>query len=69
MISLVNRGDGQYHLGCLCIRNIRGRESVPAFRHMLSVFLTGKRITLETPADKRGEHRILYEKNVDFILE
>ena len=67
VISLVNRGDGQYHLGCLCIipkyqgKGIGSR----AFRHMLSVFPDWKRITLETPADKE-ENIVFYTKKCGF---
>lgn len=59
-ISVVNRGDGEYYLGCLCIiPEYQGKGiGTQAFHYMLDLYNDWKKITLVTPADK--------EENIKF---
>jgi ribosomal protein S18 acetylase RimI-like enzyme len=62
-ISVVDRGDGEYYLGCLCIiPEYQGKGiGTLAFHYMLDSYCNWKKITLVTPADK--------EENIKFYTE
>lgn len=63
VISLENRGNGQYFLGCLCIiPTYQGLGiGTKAFQYMLSICPDWKKITLVTPSDK--------EQNIKFYTK
>ncbi len=63
VISLENKGNGQYYLGCLCIiPTYQGLGiGTQAFQYMLSICPDWKQITLVTPSDK--------EQNIKFYTE
>ena len=63
VISLENKGNGHYHLGCLCIiPTYQGMGiGTQAFQYMLSIYSDWKQITLVTPSDK--------EQNIKFYTE
>lgn len=62
-ISLENKGNGRYYLGCLCVIPTYQRMGIGtrAFRYMLSICPEWKQITLVTPSDK--------EQNIKFYTE
>lgn len=63
VISVVNRGEGVYYLGCFCIiPEYQGKGiGTHAFHYMLNFYNDWKKITLVTPADK--------EENIKFYTE
>lgn len=63
VISLENKGNGMYYLGCLCIIPAYQGLGIgtQAFRYMLSICSDWKQITLVTPSDK--------EQNIKFYTE
>lgn len=63
VISFENKGNGRYHLGCLCvIPTYQGIGiGTQAFQYMMSICSDWKKITLVTPSDK--------EQNIKFYTE
>ena len=63
VISLENRGNGHYHLGCLCIIPAYQGMGIgmQAFQHILTICPDWRQITLVTPTDK--------EQNIKFYTE
>lgn len=63
VISFENKGNGSYHIGCLCVIPAYQRQGIgsQAFRYMLSACPDWKHITVATPSDK--------EKNLKFYTE
>ena len=62
-ISFENKGNGHYHLGCLCVMPTYQGIGIgtQAFQYMLSSCSDWKKITLVTPSDK--------EQNIKFYTE
>lgn len=63
VISFVNKGNGSYHIGCLCVIPMYQRMGIgsQALQYMLSICPEWEQITLVTPSDK--------EKNIKFYTE
>jgi len=63
VISVENKGSGEYQLGCLCvIPKYQGRGiGTQAVKFMLDYYADWNKVTLITPADK--------EKNIAFYTE
>ena len=63
VISLENKGNGHYHLGCLCIIPAYQGMGIgtQAFQYMLIICPDWRQITLVTPSDK--------EQNIKFYTE
>lgn len=63
VISVANRGNGEYYLGCLCvIPEFQGKGiGTQAIKYMLNYYSDWNKITLITPADK--------EANIDFYTK
>lgn len=63
VISVEDKGNGEYYLGCLCIiPEFQGKGiGTHAFNYMLDFYKDWNKITLITPADK--------EKNIDFYTK
>lgn len=64
VISVEEKGDGIYYIGCLCvIPEYQGKGiGTQAFRHILSVYPDWKKFILITPADKEENIRFYTEK-------
>lgn len=64
VISVGEKGDGIYYIGCLCvIPEYQGKGiGTQAFRHILSVYPDWKKFVLITPADKEENIRFYTEK-------
>lgn len=64
VISLHNKGNGQYYLGCLCVvPEYQGKNiGTQAFMHILHSHPDWRKITLVTPADKPENIRFYTEK-------
>ncbi|MDF2822567.1 MAG: acetyltransferase [Clostridiales bacterium] len=62
-ISVENRGNGEYYLGCLCvIPEFQGKGiGTQAFKFILDFYIDWNKVTLITPADK--------EENIDFYIK
>lgn len=62
-ISVKNRGDGDYYIGCLCVIPAYQGMGIgtQAMRYILSICPDWKKFTLVTPADK--------EKNIKFYTQ
>ncbi len=69
VVSLENRGNGQYFLGCLCIiPTYQGMGiGTKAFRYMLSICPDWEKITLVTPSDKEQNIKF-YTKKCGFSI-
>lgn len=66
-ISVADRGNGEYYLGCLCvIPEFQGKEiGTQAFKYMLDFYKDWNKVTLITPADKE-ENISFYTKRCGF---
>lgn len=64
VISVEEKGDGIYYIGCLCVvPEYQGKGiGTQAFRHLLSVYPDWKKCVLITPADKEENIRFYTEK-------
>ena len=64
VISLENRGNGHYHLGCLCIIPAYQGMGIGtlAFRYMLTICSDWRQIILVTPSDKEQNRKFYTEK-------
>ncbi|MGN0501704.1 MAG: GNAT family N-acetyltransferase [Ruminococcus sp.] len=64
VISVEEKGDGIYYIGCLCIvPEYQGKGiGTQTFRHILSVYPDWKKFVLITPADKEENIRFYTEK-------
>lgn len=64
VISVEEKGDGIYYIGCLCVvPEYQGKGiGTQAFRHILSVYPDWKKFVLITPADKEENIRFYTEK-------
>ena len=69
VISVANRGEGEYYLGCLCvIPKYQGKDiGTQAVKYMLGYYKDWSKITLITPADKE-ENINFYTKKCGFII-
>ena len=69
VISLENRGNGHYHLGCLCIIPAYQGMGIGtlAFRYMLTICSDWRQIILETPSDKE-QNRKFYTETCGFKI-
>lgn len=69
-LSIANRGNGEYYLGCLCIiPEFQGKGiGTRAFKYMLDLYTDWNKITLVTPADK-DENIAFYTKKCGFKID
>ena len=69
-ISVANRGNGEYYLGCLCvIPEYQGKGiGTQAFKYMLDYYSDWNKITLITPADKY-ENIAFYTNKCGFKID
>lgn len=69
-ISVDNRGEGIYYLGCLCIiPEYQGKGiGTKAFHHMLDFYNNWRQFTLVTPSDKE-ENIKFYTEKCGFIID
>lgn len=69
VISVANKGNGEYYLGCLCvIPEFQGKGiGTQAFQYMLKLYDDWSKITLVTPADKE-ENIKFYTKKCGFKI-
>jgi ribosomal protein S18 acetylase RimI-like enzyme len=70
VISVDNRGNGEYYLGCLCvIPNYQGKGvGTQAVKYMLDYYSDWNKITLRTPSDKI-ENIDFYTKKCGFRID
>jgi ribosomal protein S18 acetylase RimI-like enzyme len=70
VISVENRGDGDYYLGCLCVIPQYQNKGIgtQAVKYMLDYYTDWRKITLITPEDKE-ENINFYTKKCDFIID
>ncbi len=70
VISVENRGDGDYYLGCLCVIPQYQNKGIGtlAVKYMLDYYTDWRRITLITPEDKE-ENINFYTKKCGFIID
>lgn len=70
VISVADKGNGEYYLGCLCIiPEYQGKGiGTRAVKYMLEYFSNWKRITLITPIDKE-ENIAFYTKKCGFKID
>lgn len=63
VISIQNKGNGNYYIGCLCVIPEYQSKGIgtQAFKHIQLVYSDWKKITLITPADK--------EENIKFYTQ
>ncbi|MDF2905431.1 MAG: acetyltransferase [Herbinix sp.] len=68
VISVSNRGNGEYYLGCLCvIPEYQGKGiGTQAMKYLLEYYPDWRKISLKTPADKK-ENINFYTKKCRFI--
>lgn len=64
VISVEDKGDGIYYIGCLCVvPEYQGKGiGTQAFRHLLTVYPDWKKFVLITPTDKEENIRFYTEK-------
>lgn len=69
-ISVANRENGEYYLGCLCIiPEFQGKGiGTRAFKYMLDLYSDWNKVTLVTPADKE-ENIAFYTKKCGFKID
>ena len=70
VISVANRGEGEYYLGCLCVIPEYQSKGIgtEAVKYMLGYYTDWSKITLITPAD--NERNInFYTKKCGFIID
>lgn len=55
VISVQNKGEGKYYIGCLCVIPKYQRKGIgtQAFQHIFDMYSDWKQITLVTPLDKK----------------
>lgn len=70
VISVVEKGVGEYYIGCLCVLpEYQGKGiGTQAFQHILNSYKDWKKITLITPADKE-ENLNFYTKRCGFRID
>lgn len=70
VISVANKGEGEYYLGCLCvISKYQGKGiGTQAVKYMLGYYKDWSKITLITPIDKE-ENVNFYTKKCGFIID
>ena len=70
VISVANRGKGDYYLGCLCIIPKYQRKNIgtQAVKYMLGYYTDWRKVTLITPLDKEGNINF-YTKKCEFIID
>lgn len=70
VISVTNRGKGEYYIGCLCvIPKYQGKGiGTQAFKYMLGYHDDWNKITLITPVDKEKNINF-YTKKCGFIID
>jgi ribosomal protein S18 acetylase RimI-like enzyme len=70
VISVDNRGNGEYYLGCLCvIPEFQGKGiGTQAVTFMLDYYSDWNKVTLKTPADKE-KNIAFYTKKCGFKIE
>jgi len=70
VISVENRGDGDYYLGCLCVIPQYQNKGIgiQAVKYMLDYYTDWRKITLITPEDKE-ENINFYTKKCGFIID
>lgn len=70
VISVANRGEGEYHLGCLCVMPKYQNKGIgtQAVKYMLDYYKDWSKITLKTPADK-NENINFYTNKCGFIID
>ncbi len=70
VISVENRGEGEYYLGCLCVvTKYQGKGiGTQAVKYMLGYYTDWRKISLITPADK-GENINFYTKKCGFTID
>lgn len=63
VISIQNKGNGNYYIGCLCVIPEYQSKGIgtQAFKHIQSFYSDWRKITLITPADK--------EENIKFYTQ
>ena len=69
VISVEDRGKGEYYLGCLCVIPKYQGEGIgtQAVKYMLGYYKDWSKITLKTPADKEANINF-YTKKCGFII-
>jgi ribosomal protein S18 acetylase RimI-like enzyme len=70
VISVTNRGEGEYYIGCLCVIPKFQSKGIgtQAVKYMLGCYTDWRKITLKTPADKE-ENINFYTKKCGFIID
>lgn len=70
VISVENRGGGEYYLGCLCVIPQYQSKGIgtQAVKYMLGYYTDWNKITLVTPADKE-ENINFYTKKCGFTID
>lgn len=70
VISVVEKGVGEYYIGCLCVLpEYQGKGiGTQAFQYILNSYKDWKKITLITPADKK-ENLDFYTKKCGFQVD
>lgn len=70
VISVENKGSGEYYLGCLCVIPEYQNKGIGAqvVKYLLENCTDWKKITLVTPADKES-NIYFYTKKCGFIIE
>lgn len=70
VISVENRGDGDYYFGCLCVIPQYQNKGIgtQAVKYMLDYYTDWRKITLITPEDKE-ENINFYTKKCGFIID
>ncbi|OPJ60578.1 GNAT family N-acetyltransferase [Clostridium oryzae] len=70
VISIANRGKGEYYLGCLCVIPQYQSKGIgtQAVKYMLDYYTDWRKVTLITPADKK-ENINFYIKRCGFMID
>ena len=70
VISVKNRGEGEYYLGCLCVIPKYQSKGIgtQAVKHLLGYYTDWSKITLITPVDKE-ENISFYTKKCVFTID
>jgi ribosomal protein S18 acetylase RimI-like enzyme len=70
VVSVENRGGGEYYLGCLCVIPKYQSKGIGthAFKYILAYYKDWSKITLITPADKE-ENINFYTKKCGFTID
>ncbi|WP_167956768.1 GNAT family N-acetyltransferase [Anaerosporobacter faecicola] len=69
VVSLADKGEGIYYLGCLCVIPAYQHKGIgtKAMEYILSYYKDWKEVTLITPADKE-ENVVFYTKKCGFSI-